>query len=71
METSKRVFGEVVEERAVSIMPSEGSRPRTCLKCGARARAVVPGPQPTSRRVSSFPSVEVWWSMIVWNSFGW
>ena len=37
--------------RAVSIMPLDGSRPMAWVKCGARARAAVPGPQPTSRMV--------------------
>lgn len=46
--------------RAVLIMPSEESRPMACAKCGARLRVTVPGPQPTSRRVSRFPPVEVW-----------
>jgi hypothetical protein len=65
VEMSKRRLGCVVEVRAVLIMPSEGSRPITFVKWGARARAVVPGPQPMSRRVSRWPPVEVWWSMTV------
>lgn len=41
-----------MEERAVVIIPSEGSRPIVWVKWGASASAVVPGPQPMSRRVA-------------------
>ena len=70
VETSKRMGSEVdvtpPRERAVLIMPSEGSRPMTLAKCEASARAALPGPQPMSRRVESWPPVEVCWLMTAW-----
>ena len=69
VEISKRMGSDVDEaparERAVLIMPSEGSMPIAWANCGAMARAAVPGPQPTSIMVLSWPPVEVWWLMIV------
>lgn len=58
VEVEVLVFGSL-RRRAVFIMPSEGSRPMVWENDGARARAVIPGPQPTSRRVLSCPPVVV------------
>ena len=75
VEISKRIGSDVDEaptkERALLIMPSDGSRPIARVNCGASAWAAVPGPQPTSRRVLSLPPVEVWWSMMVLYRLGW
>src|SRR5690625_206617 len=50
VEMSKRI-GSVDEEpprdRAVVIIPSDGSNPMACVKRGARARTTFPGPHPT------------------------
>ena len=75
VEMAKRMGSDVDEAPARTwawlIMPSDGSRPMAWAKCGASARAAVPGPQPTSKRVLSWPPVEVWWSIMVWYSLGW
>jgi len=69
VETSKRIGWEVDEapprDRAVLIIPSEGSMPMAWVKRGASSRMAVPGPQPTSRMVMSWPPLEVLWSMMV------
>lgn len=74
-EISKRMGWEVDEapprDRAVLIIPSEGSMPMAWVKRGASSRMAVPGPQPTSRMVISWPPVEMWWSMMVWYRLGW
>ena len=47
--------------RAALSISTEGSTPKARAKCGAKERVAVPGPQPTSRRVVSWPPVAVWW----------
>lgn len=48
------------EARAVVTIPSDGSRPITFVKYWASLKVAIPGPQPRSTTVSSFPPVEVW-----------
>jgi hypothetical protein len=65
--TSSAVPVPVVEclARAASIIAMDGSTPKARVKCGANERVAVPGPQPTSSRVVSWPPVERWWVRIV------
>lgn len=52
------------KDRAVLIMPSEGSRPIVLSKLCAMAKVAVPGPQPKSIAFSSLPPVDVWCEMM-------
>jgi hypothetical protein len=65
--TSSAVLILVVDclARAASIIATDGSTPKTRIKCNANKQVAVPSPQPTSRRVVSWPPVERWWVRIV------
>lgn len=61
-------------DRAVVIMPSDGSRAIVFSKLCAMAKVAMPGPHPTSSAFSSLPPVDVWCEMMssyrAWLYFG-